>query len=141
MEIETFTDNQMDDVAALWTRCGLLQPTDGIERIIRLKTDFQPNLFLIGTLDGKVAATVMAGYEGHRGWINLLAVDPDHQRAGLGRAIMRDAERRLLALGCPKVNLQVRAGNEAVVRFYEKLGYAVEDRVSMGKRMTGEADM
>ena len=77
----------------------------------------------------------MAGYDGHRGWINYLAVDPAHQRRGLGRAIMAEAERRLRACACPKINLQVRAGNTGVIEFYRELGFAVEDLVSMGKRL------
>ncbi len=81
---------------------------------------------------------VMVGYEGHRGWINYLAVHPDHRRGGLGRLLMAAAEKRLVDLGCPKVNLQVRASNLAAVEFYRRIGYATEDVVSMGRRL--EAD-
>jgi ribosomal protein S18 acetylase RimI-like enzyme len=77
----------------------------------------------------------MAGYDGHRGWLYRVAVHPRHQRHGLGAALVRHAEAELIALGCPKINLQVLAGNAAVVAFYEKLGYRVEERVSMGKRL------
>jgi ribosomal protein S18 acetylase RimI-like enzyme len=103
---------------------------------IRRKLDVQRELFLVGTFQGEVVATVLAGYDGHRGWMHLVAVDPRFRRQGFGRAMMAEAERRLAALGCPKVNLQVRASNEAVVAFYRKLGYAVEERVSLGKRLT-----
>lgn len=77
----------------------------------------------------------MVGYEGHRGWINYLAVDPDHQRLGYGRALMAEAERLLRAEGCPKINLQIRATNQGVIEFYRRLGYAVDEVVSMGKRL------
>jgi len=77
----------------------------------------------------------MAGYEGHRGWINYLGVDPGHQRKGYGRAIMAEAERRLRAEGCPKINLQVRTSNQAVIAFYESLGFSIDAVISMGKRL------
>jgi ribosomal protein S18 acetylase RimI-like enzyme len=83
----------------------------------------------------RIVGTVMAGYDGHRGWVYYVVVSPDHRRQGIGTALMERAEEGLASLGCPKVNLQVRAGNEAVVRFYETLGYGVEERVSMGKRL------
>ena len=99
------------------------------------KLAVQRNLFLVGECGGQMVATVLAGYDGHRGCLHLVAVDPAFRRRGFGRALMAGAERRLAAMGCPKVNLQVRASNEAVVAFYKKLGYAFEERVSMGKRL------
>jgi len=80
-------------------------------------------------------ATAMGGYEGHRGWINYLAVDPRCQRRGYAECLVRELEIRLIALGCPKVNLQVRASNSAVIAFYEKIGYSQDLNVSMGKRL------
>ena len=77
----------------------------------------------------------MAGFDGHRGWVHLVAVHPDNQRQGIGQAMMLEAERRLRDIGCTKVNLQVRSTNTGVVAFYESLGYTVEDRLSMGKRL------
>jgi len=120
---------------ALWQRCNLVVAANDSTRDIALKSQFQPELFFVGTVDDRVVATVMAGYEGHRGWINYLAVSPDVQRHRLGRRMMAHAEHALRALGCPKINLQVRGSNAGVVRFYERLGFAVEDRVSMGKRL------
>jgi ribosomal protein S18 acetylase RimI-like enzyme len=75
----------------------------------------------------------MGGYDGHRGWIYSLAVSPPARRRGIGTALMRHAERELAARGCPKVNLQVLASNSGTVEFYKKLGYVVEERVSMGR--------
>jgi len=89
----------------------------------------------VGEVAGTVVATVMAGYEGHRGWVNYLAVHPDHRRGSYGRQMMAEAEQSLAARGCPKVNLQIRASNTAVVAFYESLGYRVDEVVSMGKRL------
>lgn len=122
-------------VVALWRRCDLVVPANDPQRDIELKRQVQPELLLVGVAEGRVVATAMAGYDGHRGWINYLAVDPDCQRRGVGRTIMEAAEAALKQRGCPKVNLQVRAGNADVVGFYERLGYAVEARVSMGKRL------
>jgi ribosomal protein S18 acetylase RimI-like enzyme len=122
-------------VIALWERCGLIRPWNDPRKDIERKLTVQPELFLVGVNDEKIVATVMAGYEGHRGWINYLAVDPDHRRSGLGRAMMAEAERLLLALGCPKVNLQVRRSNKQACDFYLALGFAEDDVVSFGKRL------
>jgi ribosomal protein S18 acetylase RimI-like enzyme len=122
-------------VIDLWQRCGLVVPWNDPRRDIALKLQVNPELFLVGTLDGRVVATVMVGYDGHRGWINYLGVDPDVQRHGFGRRIMDVAEAKLRERGCPKVNLQVRSSNAGVIAFYERLGFRVEDRVSMGKRL------
>ncbi len=103
---------------------------------IHRKLACQRELFLVGDLGGRVVATVMAGFDGHRGWVHLVAVAPDCRRRGFGRALMAAAEERLRQIGCTKINLQVRASNRDVVSFYERLGYAVEERVSMGKRLT-----
>jgi ribosomal protein S18 acetylase RimI-like enzyme len=82
-----------------------------------------------------VVATAMAGYEGHRGWINYLAVSPELQRCGIGRRIMEEAEARLRALGCPKINLMVRNTNAAVIEFYRRIGFQLDEVVCMGKRL------
>ncbi len=125
-------------VVSLWQRCGLTRPWNDPAKDIRRKLVEQPELFgvMVGRDDaGLVVGTVMAGYEGHRGWINYLAVDPGMQGAGLGRALMDWAEAQLRARGCPKINLQVRQGNEAVLAFYAALGYADDQVVSLGKRL------
>jgi ribosomal protein S18 acetylase RimI-like enzyme len=90
-------------------------------------------LFFVALVDGLVAGTVMAGYDGHRGWLYSVAVHPAQRQQGLGAALVRFAEAALTARGCLKINLQIRGGNEQVAAFYESLGYAVEPRVSMGK--------
>jgi ribosomal protein S18 acetylase RimI-like enzyme len=90
-------------------------------------------LFFVARLDGLLVGTVMSGYDGHRGWVYSLAVGSEVRRRGSGTALMQHVERELASRGCPKVNLQVLASNAATVAFYEKLGYSVEERVSMGK--------
>lgn len=135
LRIRTFADADEADVIDLWQRCGLVVPWNDPKQDIERKRAFQPELFLVGLLDGQIVATVMAGYEGRRGWINMLGVDPQWQRRGLGRQIMAEAERRLQALGAPKVNLQVRASNLQVLHFYESLGYKDDHVVSLGKRL------
>jgi len=124
---------------SLWHRCGLVRPQNDPHADIRRKRAVQPDLFLVGELNGSIVASVMAGYEGHRGWLNYLAVDPRLRRQGLGRAIVSDAERRLLALGCPKVNLQIRTSNHEVVEFYRRIGYSVDEVIGMGKRLMVDA--
>jgi ribosomal protein S18 acetylase RimI-like enzyme len=135
MEIRPFIPSDTDAVVALWERCGLIRPWNDPRKDIERKLKVQPELFLVGLIDGKITATVMAGYEGHRGWINYLAVDSDHRRSGLGRAMMVEAERLLLTLGCPKVNLQVRRGNDEASVFYASLGFKEDDVISFGKQI------
>ena len=103
--------------------------------MIRRKLTVQPELFLVAHVTGEVAGTVLAGFDGVRGWVHHLAVRAPYRRQGLASSLMTAAEKGLAALGCPKVNLQVRATNSAVVAFYRSLGYEVEDRTSLGKRL------
>lgn len=93
----------------------------------------QPELFLVGILDGKIVATVMAGYDGHRGSVYYLAVDPNHQRRNYGTRLMEEVMRLLTEMGCPKINLLVRSSNAGVIDFYRKIGFAADDVVSLGK--------
>jgi ribosomal protein S18 acetylase RimI-like enzyme len=138
LEIRTFVESDEKVVIALWSRCGLLRPWNDPRKHIVRKLQVQRELFLVGILDGVVVATVMAGYDGHRGWINYLAVDPAHRRMGLGNALMVEAERLLRELGCPKINLQVRRENIEATAFYSHLGFREDDVVSYGKRLEGD---
>lgn len=107
---------------------------------IRRKRAVQPEWFLVAEREsGDVVGTCMAGYDGHRGWVHLVAVAPAHRRCGVGAALMTHAAELLAAAGCPKLNLQVRAGSLDAVAFYERLGFVVEERVSMGKRLPARA--
>jgi ribosomal protein S18 acetylase RimI-like enzyme len=120
---------------ALWQACGLTRPWNDPAKDIARKFAEQPELFAVAECDGELVGSVMAGYEGHRGWINYLAVTPKLQRGGLGRALMDWAELRLRERGCPKINLQIRRGNTAVIAFYESLGFSEDDAMSLGKRL------
>lgn len=133
--VRAFEPADTEGVVALWDRCGLTRPWNDPRKDIARKLAVQADLFLIATCGGDVIATVMAGYDGHRGWINYLAVDPARRRAGLGRRLMNEAEARLRDLGCPKINLQVRGDNRDAIAFYERLGFAADDTVSLGKRL------
>jgi ribosomal protein S18 acetylase RimI-like enzyme len=135
LEIRPYARQDEAAVVSIWKRSGLLQPTADAARDIRDKLEVQPEMFLVGVRSGRVVGTVMAGYDGHRGWIHYLGVDPDVQGEQVGAKLVEAAEERLVEAGCRKVNLQVRAGNEKVVGFYRRLGFSVEDRVSMGKRL------
>lgn len=135
LKIRRFEPADEPSVIALWMEAGLVRPWNDPARDIARKSAAQPEGFLVGELDGRIVATVMAGYEGHRGWINYLAVASELQGTGCGRVMMAAAEEHLRAAGCPKINLQVRSDNAAVRAFYERLGYGVDDVVSMGKRL------
>jgi len=138
MTIRPYHPNDEAALVALWLACELVKPQNDPGKDIARKLRVNPEWFLVGEIGGRVVAAVMAGYEGHRGWINYLAVDPAHRRAGLGRAMMAEAERLLRAAGCPKINLQVRTSNRDVIAFYQRIGFAPDDVVSLGKRL--EAD-
>lgn len=135
MEIRSFRPSDTEAVVALWHACELTRPWNDPHRDIERKLTVQPDLFLVGTVDDEPIASLMAGYDGHRGWLNYLAVAPDHRGTGFGRALVHEAEVRLEALGCPKINLQVRAGNDAALGFYASLGYEPDGSISMGRRI------
>jgi len=122
-------------VIELWLQCNLVVPQNNPQRDINRKLRVNPEWFLVGVLGGHIVATCMAGYEGHRGWINYLAVSPHHRRQGIGRWMMEEAEKILIAAGCPKINLQVRETNRVVIQFYERIGYTRDPVASMGKRL------
>jgi ribosomal protein S18 acetylase RimI-like enzyme len=136
--IETYTDDHFAAVDALWREAF---PNDNAWNAATVsipeKLKLQPNLLFVAIETGSVVGSVMAGYDGHRGWISRAAVRKSSRRRGIGQALIGEAERRLAALGCIKVNLQVVASNASVVGFYQALGYEVEPRVSMGKHLRG----
>ncbi len=135
LQIRPFREDDQAAVVALWQACGLTRPWNDPTRDIERKLTFQPELFLVGEADGAVVASAMAGYEGHRGWVNYLAVAPAQRGRGRGRRLMQEVESRLRALGCPKVNLQVRSSDGAVIAFYRQLGYVQDEALSLGKRL------
>ena len=140
MHIRLYANADQEAVIALWNEVlPDSSPHNDPATAIKNKLAVQPDLFFVATLDAAVVGTVMGGYDGHRGWVYSLAVKPDYQRRGIGNALVLRLEQALAERGCLKVNLQVRSTNAAVVAFYHKLGYAVEERVSMGKRLYGNS--
>jgi ribosomal protein S18 acetylase RimI-like enzyme len=135
MKIRTYQSRDKEAVIQLWQECGLIAPQNDPVKDIERKLKVNPEWFLVGEMDGHLIASCMAGYEGHRGWINYLAVLPDHQRQGLARQIMEQDEKLLRAAGCPKINLQVRTSNSKVIAFYKSIGFTIDEAVSMGKRL------
>ena len=136
--IRPFQTEEEDAVVALWEMCELTVPWNNPHKDIARKLQVQPELFLVGILDINLIATVMGGYDGHRGWVNFLAVHPDFRENGYGQKIMNSVESALREMGCPKINLQIRREDDKVASFYQKLGFTNDDVVSMGKRL--EAD-
>jgi len=136
MEIRPYTDSDRDDVARLWREVfpdspPWNRPEDDIER----KRTVQPGLFLVAIDDEELVGTAMGGFDGHRGWVYYVAVRPEHRRKGIGASLMRAVEKGVAGIGCTKLNLQVRSTNREVIEFYRKIGYEIEDRVSMAKRL------
>ena len=136
--IRPFQTEEEDAVVALWEMCELTVPWNNPHKDIARKLQVQPELFLVGILDSNLIATVMGGYDGHRGWINFLAVHSDFRENGYGQEIMNSVETKIREMGCPKINLQIRTGNDKIKSFYQKLGFTNDHVVSMGKRL--EAD-
>jgi ribosomal protein S18 acetylase RimI-like enzyme len=135
-QVRLYRDGDEEAVVALWS--GVFpspSPWNDPRFVIAKKTTTQRDLFFVAVVEGSVVGTAMGGYDGHRGWLYTVAVHPDWQRRAIGTALVRRVEVALIALGCPKLNLQVVTSNAGVVAFYARLGYAVEERVSMGKRL------
>lgn len=136
MKIRRYEASDFDGIEALWSEAFPNDPPwNRAETAVPAKLAFQRDLLLVAVDGHEVIGSIMAGYDGHRGWLYSVAVLEKNRRSGAGTALVRQAEQALLALGCGKVNLQVRTTNDAVVRFYERLGYTVEDRVSLGRRL------
>lgn len=135
LRIRPYQTADRDAIISLWHECGLVVPQNDPDKDIARKLSVDSQGFLVGESDGRVVATCMVGYEGHRGWINYLAVAPDCQRQGFARRIMEAAEAQLREAGCPKINLQVRSTNTQVIDFYKAIGFTEDNVLSFGKRL------
>jgi hypothetical protein len=136
LSVRPFRPTDRQQLEALWTKVFPEDPPWNAPTVmIENKLKVQPQLLLVAEVGDMIVGAVMAGFDGVRGWIYHLAVAPEFRRRGFGARLVRSAEKGLRRIGCPKVNLQVRAGNEQVVAFYRSLGYEVEERVSMGRRL------
>jgi ribosomal protein S18 acetylase RimI-like enzyme len=138
MDVRPFADGDTEAVVALWREVFPdAPPHNDPRRDIERTLAVSPELFFVASTADGIVGTAMAGYDGHRGWVYYVAVHPGHRRQGVGAALMRAVEEALVKAGCGKLNLQVRSSNAGAVGFYKRLGYVVEDRVSMGKLLGG----
>ena len=135
LEIRSFQKEDEAPLIKLWERCKLVVTWNDPSKDIRRKVQLDPEGLQLGLHDNSLIASVMAGYEGHRGWINYLAVDLEFRRKGLGKTMMKSAETHLEQFECPKINLQIRAQNHQVIEFYKSTGFLQEDVINMGKRL------
>ena len=135
IEIRSFRQEDEAPLIKLWERCELVVAWNDPSKDISRKVQLDSEGLLLGWHDNSLIASVMAGYEGHRGWINYLAVDPEFRLKGLGRTMMKAAETYLEQFECPKINLQIRAENHQVIGFYKSIGFLQEDVVNMGKSL------
>jgi len=136
IKIRKFKIKDKNSVIALWKDVFNPQnPHNDPELVINTKVSFNDGLFFVACENKKIIGTIMAGYGGHRGWIYSLAVSQKYRRKGIGTKLVNKALNELINLGCIKVNLQIYGDNQFVVDFYKKVGFSIEDRVSMGKRL------
>jgi len=133
--VRRYCSDDQRAVIDLWDRCGLLRPWNNPVKDIGRKLNANPDWFLVAVVRNKIAGSIMIGYEGHRGWINYLAVEPSLRRQRIGRRLMEEAEMLLQKAGCPKINLQIRSTNSEAAGFYVSLGYVRDDVISLGKRI------
>ena len=133
--IRAYQHSDKPHVIELWRQVGLSSPQNNAERDIERKLRVNPELFLVTVAADSVIGTIMGGYEGHRGWVNYLAVNPSHQRQGVARAMMAEVQNKLSSMGCAKINLQVRRNNDDAIKFYQALGYLDNNVVGLGKRL------
>ncbi len=135
--IRSYQSKDHDGVVRLWAAVFPNEPAHNkAEDVIARKLQVQAELFYVAILNERVVGTVLAGFDGVRGWVHKLAVSADCRRSGIASILMKQAEHGLSELGCTKLNLQVRASNTDVLKVYEALGYAVEDITSLGKHLT-----
>lgn len=135
LTIRTYQESDEEPIINLWFDCGLTVPWNNPKRDIERKMEENPSLFFVGEIDGSIVCSCMAGYDGHRGWIYYLAVRRDYQRQGIASKIVREAENRLLEMGCPKIDLMVRKSNKDAISFYHKIGYKDDPVVVLSKRL------
>jgi ribosomal protein S18 acetylase RimI-like enzyme len=137
LTITSIEDADIPEVVALWQRCGSTRPWNDPEGDIARARKGDNATVLLGRDDGTLVASVMAGHDGHRGWVYYVTVDPDHRFKGYGRAIMAAAEDWLRARGMEKMQLMVRTDNAQVHAFYQSLGYFPQERVTFAKWLDG----
>ncbi|AJJ65056.1 Acetyltransferase ypeA [Yersinia aldovae ATCC 35236] len=135
MEIRVFKQDDFEEVISLWEHCDLQRPWNDPEMDIERKLNHDPELFLVAEVNGAIVGSIMGGYDGHRGSAYYLGVHPDYRGCGFANALISRLEKKLIARGCPKLNIMVREDNDAVIGMYEKLDYETQDSIMLGKRL------
>ncbi|CAM9301143.1 GNAT family acetyltransferase [Cronobacter sakazakii] len=135
MEIRVFRQADFEEVITLWERCDLLRSWNDPEMDIERKLNHDPDLFLVAEVSGEIVGSIMGGYDGHRGSAYYLGVHPEFRGRGIANALLNRLEKKLIARGCPKINIQIREENDVVLGMYERLGYEHQDVISLGKRL------
>lgn len=135
LAIRPYQDCDLDAIVRLWHDCGLIHPANDPLKDIERKKRVNPEWLIVGELKGRIVASSMIGYNGHRAEVNYLGVHPDHQGKGFGKLLMDHAEELLRTVGCPKINVMIRTTNAQVLAFYERLGYLDNGCHSLGKRL------
>ena len=135
MRIRPYSTSDKDAVIDLWCRCELVRTWNDPALDIERKLSVEDDGFFVGEIDGEIVGSIMVGYDGHRGWINYLAVSPSYRRQKLGQLLMNMAEQVLIDRNCPKINLQLRTTNVDVAKFYRAIGYTEDQVISFGKRL------
>ena len=135
LKIRQLTIDDKDAVIQLWHDCNLVVPWNDPEKDIQRKLKVGTEYFLVGEYEATLVASVMGGYDGHRGYVNYLAVAPMFRNRGFAHVMMAEIETQLEAAGCPKINLMVRNTNVDVIEFYQSLDYKLDQSVILGKRL------
>jgi ribosomal protein S18 acetylase RimI-like enzyme len=138
MIIRPYESGDRAALIALWLACDLVRPWNNPARDIDRKLALQDGGLLVAVQEKTLCGSVMAGYDGHRGWINYLATDPSMRRQGVGRMLVAEAEALLAQRGCPKINPQIRSTNTQAAEFYRRVGYVGDDVIAMGKRLVAD---
>ena len=135
MEIRVFRQDDFEEVITLWERCDLLRPWNDPEMDIERKLNHDADLFLVAEVGGGVVGSLMGGYDGHRGSAYYLGVHPEYRGRGIANALLSRLEKKLIARGCPKIQIMVREENDLVIGMYERLEYEQQDVMLLGKRL------
>ena len=134
LKIREYKDKDKNEVISIWKGIfNYSKPHNNPDLIIDMKLSHKDNLFFVAKENNQIVGTIMAGFDGHRGWLYSLAVISNKRNQGIGKLLVDKAIGELEKLGCLKVNLQIISGKDSVVSFYKKLGFSIEDRISMGK--------
>lgn len=134
MKIRNYNQSDKESIINLWN--VVFNPNkihNDPETAINMKQKHNDDLFFVAEVDNNIVGTIITGFDGHRGWLYSLAVHPKYRNKEIGTSLVKKALEELEKLGCLKVNLQINCDNQSVVEFYKKVGFSVEERISMGK--------